>query len=114
MHRESTLGGRDATKIGMRKRSSNYFGAMSISLVIAAAESMSSRGGIAKSCPRDIPRFAVLFEAAGAVVIVVPSPRLRGEGDVVSQVNEVGEGDSPHDVVSIAPLTQFVCADSSA
>jgi hypothetical protein len=32
---------------------------------------------------------------------------------MISRRKELGEGDSPHDVVSMVPLTQFECAESS-
>jgi hypothetical protein len=50
---------------------------------------------------------------ARAMRIAVPSPRLRGEGGVVSQRREQGEGESPRDVVLMVPLTQFECAERS-
>ena len=80
MPRESTLGGRDGTTIDVRKHASNYFGAMSISLMIAAAESVSSRGITGKSYPKDIPQVWRDSEAASAIIVTAPSPRVRGEG----------------------------------
>jgi hypothetical protein len=50
------LGEQDSRKIVISRQTSNYFGVMGISLMITAAQSVNSRGGIAQCCTKDIPR----------------------------------------------------------
>jgi hypothetical protein len=63
---EDALDERDATTIRTSKQPSNYFGAMSISLMIAAAKSVSSRAAIAKRYAQDIHGFRAIAEPVTA------------------------------------------------
>ena len=85
-------------------------GLLCTSLVIAAAERVSSRDAIAQSYPRDIPRFWRDGEAASALIVIVPSPRVRGEGssELSAHSNRVrgtstdrSRGESPHPLHSV-------------